>query len=515
MLQTSSRFSGWADVVLDQAEKAVLDSQTLPAVIVHRRLGDGADDRVEAGAVAAAGQNADAFDLPGFHASSSVSRQGAVVNPGALRDPTAGNRLGPAIAWCRVSKSDDVSAIPPELPSRQSPAFSCIVLTAILLASRLWVVRHPVPVHGDEVEFIAALGFPRPLAVHHPGYPLWVAMGTALWWIGVPGYGAYQTWSILASVVSPLLLYLSLRRIVADRLAWHTALAMGFSPLVWFMSSTALNYPAAMALSILIATCCWRAAVDHSVEALRRAAIGLALGLLLRPDLLVWLGPLFLWTAWRTRGRHVLPALAVVGCGLGALLAALTWLYHDPTGARPGPALGRTISVIWNTSVFRAGLVDGLLRNLVKLSANLVWDFGLGSLILVAILPNIRRVHRRERTTVPFVAMWTAPMLAFFLLIHMSEAGHVYALIPAGYWLMAVGIQTLVRSRHSHLAAAVALCSVVQFAAYPWTAESMGWKRLVDAKIGYLSAAGLRHIDQRSLIHRPGDFWPTNAHDRP
>jgi len=47
--------------VLGEAEKAVAEADHLPAVFADGGLADGADGGVEAGAVAARGQDADAF----------------------------------------------------------------------------------------------------------------------------------------------------------------------------------------------------------------------------------------------------------------------------------------------------------------------------------------------------------------------------------------------------------------------------------------------------------------------
>jgi hypothetical protein len=52
-----------AHAILDEAEKAVLDAEDLQLVLVHGRLGDRADDGVETGTVAAAGEDSDSSDV--------------------------------------------------------------------------------------------------------------------------------------------------------------------------------------------------------------------------------------------------------------------------------------------------------------------------------------------------------------------------------------------------------------------------------------------------------------------
>jgi hypothetical protein len=52
-----------------------------------------------------------------------------------------------------------------------------VLLFVILLVLRLSVWDHAIPVHGDEEQFIQALGFPANYPVHQPGYPAWVCTG--------------------------------------------------------------------------------------------------------------------------------------------------------------------------------------------------------------------------------------------------------------------------------------------------------------------------------------------------
>ena len=100
----------------------------------------------------------------------------------------------------------------PPLPPQ---ARSCgTLLSALLLALLMAVLRvplldHPTPVDVDEVSFMGGLGFPRDYPVHHPGYPLWVAMGTVMHAAGFDPYAAFQVWSFAASVAAPAPLAMS------------------------------------------------------------------------------------------------------------------------------------------------------------------------------------------------------------------------------------------------------------------------------------------------------------------
>jgi hypothetical protein len=129
-------------------------------------------------------------------------------------------------------------------PRRLPVAARAAALALILLVARLAYLQHPWPVHGDERSFVEAIGFPAQYPVHHPGYPLWIAIGTALHAFGFSPYASYQTWSLLASVALPVLMYIGLGRGLRDGLAWWVALSFGVCPILWFTGTTALNYAA-------------------------------------------------------------------------------------------------------------------------------------------------------------------------------------------------------------------------------------------------------------------------------
>jgi hypothetical protein len=81
------------------------------------------------------------------------------------------------------------------------------------------------------------------------------------------------------------------------------------------------------------------------------------------------------------------------------------------------------------------------------------------------------------------------------------------------FLLAAIALHGLDPYRGARLALLVAVASAAQFLIWPWNADSTGWKRVVDAKVAYMSRTGLNQIDQRERIHSPGDFWRTTAHD--
>lgn len=403
------------------------------------------------------------------------------------------------------------------LRKSSSQSFRTAGLLLLLLTSRVLLVDHPTPVHGDETEFISALGFPAAYPVHQPGYPLWVAMGTLLAKCGAQPYASFQAWSVICSVLAPWVLYLTLRREMDDGMAWWTALAFGACPLLWFLGTTALNYATACAVVVIIVAQLRRAMNARRAAFLRCGAATLALSSLLRPDLLIWLGPIVIVTAWSFKWLDRVIAIGILALGTATVVAVQSWLYgRAPEGMVP--QVGHTMDVVLNTSVFRLGLVDGLARNALKLGAIALWQLGLPILISTCGCliwgEKVRRPANHALMPIgTFFMLWTIPLVAFLILIHMTEAGHILVIIPGVYWLIAHLIAHRCTKRNAiRLMAGLAVASTLQFVLYPWSSESHGLKRIVDAKLAYISATGLRHIDERDLIHTPGDTWHTAAH---
>lgn len=416
---------------------------------------------------------------------------------------------------------------PPHRPIASSTGGLALLLAAILFATRLPLIDHPFPVHPDESEFMAGLGFPRPYPVHPPGYPGWVALGSALHSLGVSPYHAYQYLSIAGSLLAPVLLFSILARSFPLALAWWTALAFGINPLLWFCGLTALNYAAACALGLAVAGLALAARAPttgnrRSARAALAAALVLAAAGLLRPDLLVWLAPLVALALARAPRRAVAVAVAALAASLALTLLFSRHAYApaDPSGGAAAGPVAATARTVFQTSVFNLGIRDGLLRNAAKLALNLAWHLGAPTLVLIAALAlpgrrSDRRPTARTMNSVVLVA-WTAPLLAFVLLVHMSEPGHLLLIVPAAYVALAAALHRRRTAAGAARAAAIAaLVSLIQFTGYPWRPESPGIRGLIDRKIAYISAAGLRGIDRRHRSNAPGDFWPTPVHQPP
>lgn len=402
------------------------------------------------------------------------------------------------------------------------------LLAGILLAARLIVLQHPVPVHGDDerlaygVAWLADRWFDKPTlpddlqvplvyAVHRPGYPLWVILGAGLHALGLRTYAALTLLSLVASVIEPLLFYRFAARGLRPATAWWAALALGLSPIHWFYSVTAMNYAAGSCIGMLIVMLAWP--LDGSRRRPVLAALICAAGMGIRPDIAVWFAPVLLGSTLRHRD-YLFSAIVVMALATAAFawMAASQAFYSAAPGA---PTWWHTRDKLLATSVFRLGLIDGLARNSVKLAANLAWSLGIGLLVLAMHLPSIRRARREERGVLALIALWLAPALAFNAFIHMTEPGHAIWHIAPLILLLAMLVERRSGPRAWQALAVIVIASALQFTAYPWSERSHGWKRVLDAKIAYVSRVGIKNIDRRGAIHTPGDLWRTKAHDAP
>lgn len=362
------------------------------------------------------------------------------------------------------------------------------------------------------MEFLAAIGFPEAYPVHQPGYPGWIGLGTLLAALGIPPYAAFVVWSLAASILTPVLLCQLLRRFVSHPIAWWSALGYGVNGLAWFHGVSALNYSLCSAIGLGIALLLMEKSDLNSPH--RRvvfASLLLAAGLPVRPDLLLWYAPLIVFCAAQVNRRAVIKSVAILGAGAATFLLFHHWTYSRSGIDHPSPSVGHTLAVILRTSVFHLGIVDGLLRTSIKLAAIIGWSMGLFAMLFVLAIRDFSRgIFAGSRMHLAFL-IWFLPDGLFMFLFHMSEAGPLLLVAPI-YAMTALGLNgSHPRSAVKWLRAAVVI-SILQFTFYPWSADSIGLKRTFDAKVGYLSAQGLRNINRRAEIHTSGDTWQTKVH---
>jgi hypothetical protein len=227
------------------------------------------------------------------------------------------------------------------------------------------------------------------------------------------------------------------------------------------------------------------------------ASLALGLGMVLRQDLLafgtpLWLGCLWLgrapWKGWLLGGAIVGAACACWFFGTAAVLGGVEVYLGRVHAKHAGDLQG--------FSVFRRGLVEGLLRNGTKYALFLAWS---APLVLVPFLWGAWREARGPGTrwrALLLAGLWVGPSWYFSFAIFAGNAGLIFPLLPLVYIGAALGLQRVLGRRGpGRPAVAMALLGLLgaaQFAAVPLRTE--GHQRDVILNVMFLkySGAGLR-----------------------
>jgi hypothetical protein len=319
-------------------------------------------------------------------------------------------------------------------------------LAVVVVATRLPFVTH-VLWEWDSVLYARALeqGFhvtadtvdQRP---HPPGYVFYVAAAALFRAISGNSNTALVAVAIVASAGATVLVYLLARRFARAELAAFAALAFAFDPLVWAHGEIALPYIVLALGSCLLALAFWDARGGSARRALAASvAFGLAAGF--RQDLLLLLGPLWLWGMASGGPRRI-------GTGAIAVAAAcLAWLV--PSAALSG-GFGDYVGAVLSQSAAITGesVVGGSGGNVLWYDVRftvlaLAWGlFGLGLVLLGLVLAPVLHWARRPRAprigpAGAFFLLWLLPGLVLYLAWIIGDWGYVLSILPGLYVLCA------------------------------------------------------------------------------
>lgn len=322
---------------------------------------------------------------------------------------------------------------------------------ATILALVVLVTRLPFATHRlwewDSVLYARALeqGFhvsadiadQRP---HPPGYAFYVGAASLARWVMGDSNAALVLVSIVASAAAAAALFLLARRFAGREAAAFAALAFAVDPLVWAHGEVALPYIVLALGSVALATVFWDARHGGDRRALLSSvAFGLAAGF--RQDLLLLLGPLWLWSLLPGGPRRV------AGCGVALAGACLAWLapsafasdglagYVAAVAAQSGTITGHSVAggsggeVLWYDVRFTI--------------LALAWGLFAAGVVLAALLlaPALRWARRPAlgglSESATFFLLWIVPGVAVYLLWIIGDWGYVLSILPALYVLCA------------------------------------------------------------------------------
>lgn len=324
-----------------------------------------------------------------------------------------------------------------------------IALTAL---SRLLFASHTL-YHFDSVNFALALEnfdvrIDQPQV---PGYLLYVALGQAANAVLRDPNATFVLLSIAGSALASGAMWRLGRAMFGPAAGWVAALLLSTSPLYWFYGEIALPHALDLLFAAVSAWQLWEIR-QGDADRLPWAALMLGIAGGLRPQTLVFLGPLILFSVWRT------PIKKWAGAAIVLAAVCLAWLIPLLTltgGLSAYLALFSSFSSAYqdSTSVFSGAGWQGLSRNLIKLVQYTAYAWGAGLLPagLWLLMRMVRRPTREDgqslahRTRMQrlrslfdakherawFLMLWIAPALGYYALVHMGQQGLVFVFLPA------------------------------------------------------------------------------------
>ncbi|MCB9451252.1 MAG: glycosyltransferase family 39 protein [Anaerolineaceae bacterium] len=297
-------------------------------------------------------------------------------------------------------------------------------------------------------------------APQFPGYIVYVALGQVL----NPVFGEPQATmlfiSILSSGLSVVVLFYLGRAMFNTVTGIIAAVFLIASPLFWFYGEIALPHTLDM-FTVLLAVYLFYQIMNGQTRWLWWATVYLALVGGFRQQTLLFLGPLLLFASYRL-GIVRLIQMAVLG-------AVTTMIWFLPLMAYSGGfqtymagSSAYSASFFDTTSLLAGAGLFGLQRNLVKLIPYTLYGLSLAALPLLYWLVYLRKPMALLRSRkFWFIALWIAPAMAFYVVIHMGQQGLTFVFLPALLLLGAEGLRRLLDSRPLALRVAVGLFALI------------------------------------------------------
>jgi hypothetical protein len=335
--------------------------------------------------------------------------------------------------------------------------FLAVVLARLPFATtHLWAWDSVFYARALEVGFHVDAD-PNAARPHPPGY-IWYVLAAQLLRAAVgDSNAAYVLLSIVASAAGAALLWLVASRWMRPQVALVLALAYAASPLVWTYSEIAYPYTLLALVSLVVG---WLV-VDGHHPVVSSLAFGLLSGA--RQDILLLLGPLWVWSIAGLGARRIAAAAAAAAFGIAAW-----WI---PSAALSGGAqayvaalLRQTDDVVTSYSVPANGM-PALLYNLSFTAEAIGWALGL---LLIPLALGVARAAVsawRRRVILPGrlavgLSLWVIPGTVVFTFVHIGEWGHVLSVVPP-LFLAAGVLVDRARPRPRSRAWAVAAAAVV------------------------------------------------------
>ena len=308
-------------------------------------------------------------------------------------------------------------------------AFWCIVF-AVFLLTRLPAMSHYLSIDNVNLAFALENFDPRIHQPQPPGYPLFVLFTRIL---NVLFHDAEKTFALTSILVSALCLPLAYalgRRMFNSFVGRAAVFLLLVSPPFWYGTLEGPLRPCLALFSLLTAYCAWRC-WQGETSFMIWGALALGIGSGFRPDLGVYLFPVWLLSAWMgtrsfgavVRGLVVLTVVVLSWLGgMAYAVGGLRELYNLN--------IEYVVSQSRGESVVMGAAQSGWIRQMSRL---VVWN---GTIVLASLVAiPLAFQHRKRLAAGPgalmFMVAWLVPGFAFQALIHVADPGHTLFSIPA------------------------------------------------------------------------------------
>ncbi len=333
------------------------------------------------------------------------------------------------------------------------------ILSATVLVTRLAYM--PVVIaHADGAEYAFALddfdianGHP-----HAPGYPLFVVLAKVLYLTIAQGDAnrALVLTSTLLSAGACCALYWWGTVMFGRICGLAAAVLLCFDNNFWRLGDMWMSYTAGPLWGSLLGLACFRA-LQGRPRWTTIGAVFLGIGGGFRQQLLTFLGPMWLWSARRSRWRQVVAGVLIIGALTAAWICGASY-FSGGYGAYKASSQSQWQEAIYPWSVFYALQQHGpgqALRVLAERISNwqrLLLGGNLHLTVLAWLLPAIYAVGRIFRPIdimrddrSQLLLWWLVTVTLFHWTIHMTSRCHAAIYYPALFTIAGAGISLLCR----------------------------------------------------------------------
>ncbi len=261
-----------------------------------------------------------------------------------------------------------------------------------------------------------------------PGYPLYVGSAKLLYGLGLDANASYVLLSVAASSLAVWLLFVLGWRLYGLQTAIVSALLLATSSVFWSHGEVAYPYAFLALFSTLVLLLLVETKFGPR-NLIVPAALALGVGAGFRPDLLLFLLPVWLYAWWGQTLRSliagfVVMVLVVLAWGAATVQLSGGWeAYANASGEYYGFWSGQPTGLM--------SYLSNVIDNTRTLTAVLYNGVGLALLPIVYFLGRYfspQQVVRDARTRI--VTLWIIVPFVFYMFAHIGNPGYVLSFLP-------------------------------------------------------------------------------------